>query len=120
MADKLRRLRRAKRGRSQMRRQAKCRLTITRTPRHISVQLIKPMPKGDEVLASASTMEQAFKKAHQGFSGNITAAVAIGKMIAERALAAGVKDVAFDRSGYMYHGRVKALADAAREGGMEF
>ena len=86
-----------------------------RTPRHIYAQVISP--EGDKVLASASTLD---KDLRGGVTGNIDAASAVGKLIAERAKAAGITGVAFDRAGFKYHGRVKALADAAREGGLEF
>jgi large subunit ribosomal protein L18 len=88
---------------------------VYRSPRHIYAQVISP--NGNEILASASTVEKANKA---GATGNIEAAGNIGKLIAERAKAAGIDKVAFDRSGYAYHGRVKALAEAAREGGLEF
>jgi len=91
------------------------RLTVTRTPQHIYAQLIAPA--GNEVLASASTLEESLRG---GSTGNVDAATKVGSLIAERAKKAGVVKVAFDRSGYKYHGRVKALADAAREGGLEF
>jgi large subunit ribosomal protein L18 len=91
------------------------RLTVHRTPRHIYAQVIGP--EGDRVLASASTLD---KDLRSGATGNIDAAAKVGALIAERAKAAGVTEVAFDRSGFKYHGRVKALADAAREGGLEF
>jgi large subunit ribosomal protein L18 len=91
------------------------RLTVNRTPRHIYAQIING--EGDRVLAQASTLD---KDLRSGATGNIEAAAAVGKLVAERAKAAGVTEVAFDRSGYKYHGRVKALADAAREGGLEF
>ena len=74
-------------------------------------------PNGDQVLASASTLDESLRK---GNTGNVEAAGKVGTLIAERAKAAGVTDVAFDRSGYKYHGRVKALAEAAREGGLQF
>ena len=74
-------------------------------------------PEGDQVLASASTLD---KDLRGGSTGNVDAAAKVGALIAERAKAAGVSGVAFDRSGYKYHGRVKALAEAAREGGLEF
>ena len=86
-----------------------------RSPRHIYAQIISPT--GDVVLASASTVEKDSKGAK---NGNVEAAGKVGKLIAERAKAAGVEKVAFDRSGYAYHGRVKALAEAAREGGLQF
>tara|TARA_B110000438_G_scaffold303394_1_gene364671 strand:- start:3523 stop:3789 length:267 start_codon:yes stop_codon:yes gene_type:complete len=88
---------------------------VYRSPRHIYAQVISPT--GNQVLASASTVEKVGKG---GATGNIDAAGRIGKLIAERAKAAGIEKVAFDRSGYAYHGRVKALAEAAREGGLEF
>ena len=91
------------------------RLCVYRTPRHIYAQIIAA--GGATVLASASTLD---KDRRGDKTGNISAAAAVGKMIAERASAAGVTKVAFDRAGYRYHGRVKALADAARENGLEF
>ncbi len=109
------RLRRARRGRMKMRELGAVRLTVTRTPQHIYAQLIAPA--GNEVLASASTLEESLRG---GSTGNVDAATKVGSLIAERAKKAGVVKVAFDRSGYKYHGRVKALADAAREGGLEF
>lgn len=86
-------------------------------PRHIYAQVIAP--DGAKVVASASTIDKELK-AQVKNGGNIDAAVAVGKAIAERAKKAGIQKVAFDRSGFKYHGRVKALADAARENGMEF
>jgi large subunit ribosomal protein L18 len=109
------RLRRARKSRIRMRKSGATRLTVHRTPRHIYAQIIAPT--GDKVLASASTLD---KDLRAGVTGNIDAASAVGKLIAERAKAAGVTEVAFDRAGFKYHGRVKALADAAREGGLEF
>jgi len=91
------------------------RLTVNRTPRHIYAQVISPT--GDRVLASASTLD---KNLRTGNTGNVVAAGEVGKLIAERAKAAGVTSVAFDRAGFKYHGRVRALADAAREAGLEF
>ena len=91
------------------------RLTVHRTPRHMYAQVISA--EGNKVLASASTLD---KELRSGATGNADAAASVGKLIAERAKAAGVTRVAFDRSGFRYHGRVKALADAAREGGLEF
>jgi large subunit ribosomal protein L18 len=91
------------------------RLCVHRTPRHIYAQVIAP--QGDKVLASASTLDSDLRK---GATGNTDAAAAVGKLVGERAKAAGVEQVAFDRAGYKYHGRVKALADAARESGLEF
>ena len=91
------------------------RLSVYRTPKHIYAQIIAP--EGDKVLAAASTLD---KDLRGDATGNVNAASKVGSLIAERAKAAGVSAVAFDRSGYKYHGRVKALADAAREGGLEF
>ncbi|MDA8362877.1 MAG: 50S ribosomal protein L18 [Gammaproteobacteria bacterium] len=93
------------------------RLCVHRTPRHIYAQVIDP--SGGQVLASASTLEAEVRKELKS-GGNIAAAGTIGRRIAEKAKAAGVTRVAFDRSGFKYHGRVKALADAARENGLEF
>ena len=116
MSDKkVSRQRRAKRLRMKIREQGVTRLCINRTPRHIYAQVIAS--GGDRVLASASTLE---KNLRAGSTGNIAAASVVGKLVAERAVAAGVSAVAFDRSGFKYHGRVKALADAAREAGLEF
>lgn len=109
------RVRRARRSRSKIRELGAFRLSVHRTPQHIYAQIIAPT--GDNVLASASTVE---KNLRGESTGNIDAAAKVGALIAERAKAAGVSAVAFDRSGFKYHGRVKALADAAREGGLEF
>lgn len=109
------RLRRARRTRIQMREIGATRLTVHRTPRHIYAQVISAA--GDKVLASASTLDESLRS---GKTGNIDAARAVGKLVAERAREAGVLKVSFDRSGFKYHGRVQALADAAREGGLEF
>ena len=109
------RLRRAKRARSKISKLRMNRLCVFRSPRHIYAQVISP--EGDKVLASASTVEKENRK---GATGNVDAAGKVGKMIAERAKAIGVESVAFDRSGYAYHGRIKALADAARESGLQF
>lgn len=118
MDKKTKRLRRARRVRSAIRRQGAVRLTIHRTPRHIYAQLIKP--NGSEILSSASTLDNEVKAMFSGSSGNAKSAAIVGKMIAKRALAAGIQKVAFDRAGFKYHGRVKALADAAREEGLQF
>ena len=116
MSDKkVSRQRRAKRSRMKIREQGVTRLCINRTPRHIYAQIIAA--EGDRVLASASTLD---KDLRAGSTGNVEAAAAVGKLVAERAVAAGVTTVAFDRSGFKYHGRVKALADAAREAGLAF
>jgi len=116
MSDKKQtRLRRARRARAKIRELCVTRLSIHRTPRHIYAQIIAD--DGSRVLASASTLD---KDLRSGKTGNADAAKAVGALIAERAKAAGITQVAFDRSGFKYHGRVKALADAAREGGLEF
>ncbi len=109
------RLRRARRARTRIRDLGMNRLSVHRTPRHIYAQIIAPA--GDKVIASASTLDSDLRK---GATGNIAAAAEVGKLVAERAMEAGIKRVAFDRGGYKYHGRVKALADAAREIGLEF
>ena len=117
MEKKATRLRRARKARAKIRELGEHRLCVFRTPRHIYAQVIAP--NGSEVVAAASTVEADVKK-DLGATGNRDAATAVGKLIAERAKAKGVSSVAFDRSGFKYHGRVKALADAARESGLEF
>jgi len=117
MDKKTSRLRRALRGRVKIRELGSHRLCIHRTPRHIYAQIIAP--NGSEVVATASTVQADLKGALKS-TGNVEAAVAVGKAIADKAKAAGVTRVAFDRSGFKYHGRVRALADAARENGLEF
>lgn len=111
------RLRRARKARAKIRELRAVRLCINRTPRHIYAQIIAA--DGDIVLATASTVEKDFR-GNGAYSGNVTAAIAVGKLIAERAVQAGIAEVAFDRSGFKYHGRIKALADAARAGGLKF
>ena len=111
---KISRQRRARRARMKIRELGATRLCVHRTPRHMYAQVISA--EGDKVLATASTVE---KDLRGGKTGNSEAAAQVGKLIAERAKAAGVDRVAFDRSGFRYHGRVKALADAARENGLE-
>ena len=108
-------MRRAKRGRMKMRELGMTRLSVNRTPRHIYAQVISA--DGGTVLAQASTLDTDLRS---GQTSNVEAAAKVGALIADRAKQAGVSEVAFDRSGYKYHGRVKALADAAREGGLEF
>ncbi len=115
-SKKLSRLKRAKKTRFKIRSLGINRLTIHRTPRHIYAQIISDLE--GKVIASASTVEKAVKDGQS--TGNVVAATKIGALIAERAKESGVTKVAFDRSGYKYHGRVKALADAARENGLEF
>lgn len=109
------RLRRARKARLRMRELEAVRLCVYRSSQHIYAQVIAA--DGSKVLASASTLD---KDLREGATSNIEAAQKVGKLVAERAKAAGVTQVAFDRSGFKYHGRVKALADAAREGGLEF
>ena len=110
------RIRRARKARAKIRDLGVNRLSIHRTPQHIYAQVLSPESK---VLACASTV-QADIRGQVKSTGNVEAAAAVGKAIAEKAKAAGVTAVAFDRAGFKYHGRVKALADAAREGGLEF
>ncbi|HKX58775.1 MAG TPA: 50S ribosomal protein L18 [Steroidobacteraceae bacterium] len=117
LTKKDRRLRRATRARASIRESGTARLTVHRTPRHIYAQVTTP--DGSKVLAAASTVQEAVAKDLKG-TGNATAAKAVGRAIAEKARAAGVESVAFDRSGFRYHGRVKALAEAAREAGLKF
>ncbi|PIE00188.1 MAG: 50S ribosomal protein L18 [Thiothrix nivea] len=117
MDKKASRIRRSKRARSKMRELRVTRLCVHRTPRHIYAQIIAP--EGDKVLAAASTVEKDLREG-DNFTGNVTAAAAVGKRIAERAREKGVDSVAFDRSGFKYHGRIKALAEAAREAGLQF
>jgi len=114
-AKKQTRIRRSRRARAKIRELGVDRLCVNRTPRHIYAQIIAA--DGDKVLASASTLDKSLRA---GSTGNVDAAKAVGELIAERAKAAGVSTVAFDRSGFKYHGRVKALADAARDGGLQF
>jgi len=117
MNKKEARLRRARKTRSHIRLLDVHRLTVHRTPRHIYAQVLAP--DGATVVTCASTLDKALKQQIK-YSGNVDAAAAVGKAIAERAKKAGITKVAFDRSGFKYHGRIKALAEAARENGMEF
>jgi large subunit ribosomal protein L18 len=111
------RLRRARQTRLKIREIGAVRLTVHRTNGHIYAQITSP--SGDKVLASASSLEKDLRaKLKNG--GNKGAATAVGQRIAEKAKAAGIQSVAFDRAGYRYHGRVKALAEAARSGGLKF
>lgn len=105
------RIRRARRVRAKIRELGSHRLCVHRSPRHIYAQIISP--EGDKVLVTASSLGDEK-------TGNVESAAKVGKQIAEKAKAAGITRVAFDRSGFRYHGRVKALAEAAREGGLEF
>lgn len=117
MKKKIARLRRAKRGRMKTMELETIRLCVHRTPRHIYAQVISA--DGAKVLTSASTLDKKIQGKVKS-TGNIEAAQLVGKILAERALSVGIQKVAFDRSGFVYHGRVKALADAAREGGLLF
>ena len=110
------RLRRAIPARAKIRQLKAMRLSVHRTPQHIYAQIFDSNSK---VLASASTLQKAVREGLKN-TGNATAAAAVGKAIAEKAKIAGIKQVAFDRSGFKYHGRIKALADAARANGLEF
>jgi large subunit ribosomal protein L18 len=117
VTKKQRRLRRALKSRAHMRALGMARLTVHRTPNHIYAQVTDAL--GTKVIAAASTVQKAVR-ADLKITGNVAAAKAVGRAIAERSKAAGVSKVAFDRSGFQFHGRVKALADAAREAGLEF
>jgi len=117
MDKKIARARRSRRTRVRIALQGTNRLVVARSNCHIYAQIIAPA--GDKVLASASTLEADVRKSIKS-GGDRAAATIVGKRIAEKAKAAGIEAVAFDRSGFKYHGRVKALADAAREGGLKF
>jgi large subunit ribosomal protein L18 len=117
MDKKQSRMKRALKLRSKIKKSRVTRLSIHKTAQHIYAQVISE--DGGTTLASASTT-QAEIKASLKYTGNIEAAAEVGKFIAQKAIAAGVTEVAFDRSGFKYHGRVKALADAAREAGLKF
>ncbi|MDH3354569.1 MAG: 50S ribosomal protein L18 [Chromatiales bacterium] len=114
---KVSRVRRAARARAKIRELGVARLSVNRTPRHIYAQIIAG--DGCSVLAATSTLDSAVK-AEVKSTGNTDAAAVVGRVIAEKAKAAGLSKIAFDRSGFKYHGRVKALADAARENGLDF
>ncbi len=120
LSKKQQRIRRSKQTRVRIATQRVARLTVFRSNLHIYASVISD--DGEKVLASASTAEAEVRKelGAAGKGGNAAAASIIGKRIAERAKAAGIEKVAFDRAGYAYHGRVKALADAAREAGLQF
>ena len=117
ITKKARRLRRAVKSRAHIRDLGVARLTVHRTPNHIYAQVTDAL--GGKVIATASTVQKAVR-GELKTTGNVEAAKAVGKAIAERSKAAGVSKVAFDRSGFQFHGRVKALAEAAREAGLEF
>jgi len=110
------RLRRAKKTRAKIKELNMPSLSVYRTPRHIYAQIILP---GGKVVASASTLIEEIKKDFP-YGGNVKAASVVGKIVAERGKQAGISKVSFDRSGFRYHGRIKALADSARENGLEF
>ena len=117
ISKKQRRIRRAVKTRAHIRNLDVARLSIHKTPRHIYAQVTDA--QGAKVLAAASTVQTTVAEGLK-YTGNVDAAKAVGRAIAEKAKAAGVTKVAFDRAGFRYHGRVKALADAARESGLEF
>jgi len=117
MDKKQSRLRRARKPRAKIRELGMHRLSVHRTSQHMYAQVIAP--EGGTVVAAASTLQKDVRGDLKATS-NIDAAAAVGKVIAQRATDAGISKVAFDRSGFRYHGRVKALADAAREGGLKF
>jgi len=116
MSKRAARIRRGKRSRMKMRELGATRLSIYRSSRHIYAQIIS---EDNKIIASASTVEKVMRD-DLDYTGNAAAASAIGKLVAERAKEKGVESVAFDRSGFKYHGRVKALAEAAREAGLQF
>ncbi|BAU58918.1 50S ribosomal protein L18 [Halorhodospira halochloris] len=117
MEKKIERMRRARKSRGRIRQRGAYRLSVHRTPRHVYAQV--QAPDGSRTLAAASTVEPGLRD-RSGGTGNINAASEVGRMIAERAKEAGINQVAFDRSGYRYHGRIRALAEAAREAGLQF
>ncbi len=118
MDKKISRLRRARQTRLKIAELCATRLTVSRSNLHIYATVIDA--SGSKVIATASTLEAAVKAQLGGGGGNTAAATLVGKLIAEKAIKAGVTSVAFDRSGFRYHGRVKALAEAAREAGLKF
>ena len=117
MDKKQSRIRRSRRARAKIASLGVNRLSVHRTPRHTYAQVFSG--ETGKVIAAASTLSADVKKAVK-YTGNVEAAAAVGKIIAEKARAAGVEEVAFDRSGFKYHGRVRALADSARENGLKF
>ena len=120
LTKKEQRLRRARQTRIRIAKQGIARLTVNRTNLHIYASVISG--DGAKVLVTASTVEAEVRQAlgGSGKGGNVSAAQVIGKRLAEKAKAAGIEKVAFDRAGFAYHGRVKALAEAAREAGLQF
>ena len=117
LSKKENRVRRGKKTSARIATKKAMRLIVQKSPRHIYAQVVAP--EGGKILASASTLDKDFKSLEL-FTGNVEAAKRIGQLVAERAKKAGVEKVAFDRSGFKYHGRIKALADAARESGLDF
>jgi len=118
MSEKIRaRLRRARKSRGKIARFAGIRLSVHRTPKHFYAQILDQ--QGETVLAAASTLDATLRKVLKT-GGNCDAAIAVGELLAEKAKASGVNQVAFDRSGFRYHGRVKAFADSARKNGLIF
>lgn len=117
MNKRLARVRRAKRTRMKIRELEVKRLSVNKTPRHMYAQVTTS--DGAKTLVCASTLDKELRKKLKT-TGNVDAAKEVGKLLANRALEAGIREVAFDRSGFAYHGRIKALADAAREVGLEF
>lgn len=115
MSKKDKRIKRSRKARAKIKELLVPRLSVHRTGKHIYAQVIDSVE--DKVLASASTLQKAVEAKN---TGNIEAAKLVGQLVAERAKEAGISQVAFDRSGFKYHGRVQALADAAREAGLKF
>lgn len=118
MNKKQSRIRRSIETRARLKRLGKTRLCVYKTPQHIYAQIISS--SGDSVITAASTVEAVVKEKVSGHKGNCEAAKVVGQIIAERAKEKGVSEVSFDRSGFKYHGRLKALADSARENGLNF
>ena len=117
MSKKIDRLRRAKKTRARIKKLGADRLCVHKTSRHVYAQVISP--SGSKVIVSASSLDKEIKDKIK-YSGNIEAATVVGGLLAKRAKKARIKKVAFDRSGFKFHGRIQALANAARENGMEF
>ena len=117
MSKKIDRLRRAKKTRARIKKLGADRLCVHKTPRHVYAQVISP--NGSKVIVSASSLDKEIKDKIK-YGGNIEAAIVVGGVLAKRAKKAGIKKVAFDRSGFKFHGRIQALANATRENGIEF
>ncbi len=115
--QKMKRLRRAKKSRARIKSLGIDRLTVFRTPKHVYAQILTS--DGSRVLGSASTLQDKIESKAK-YPGDVKSAAAVGTKIAEKANEVGITKVAFDRSGFKYHGRIKALADAAREAGLKF